>query len=133
MSGLEPLPLPGFISKYFNITNLASVSLSYKQFSQMKTVFHIAKVINFFGNKVTLWSLKLQTIVGKYNWCNCGCEHSKHLLQPSQYTHKEQNLPEFNLLKALFILADVELIPPQRPLSKETVITLSSHNHNHYK
>jgi len=54
MSGLEPLPLPGFISKYFNITNLASVSLSYKQFSQMKTVFHIAKVINFFGNKVTL-------------------------------------------------------------------------------
>jgi hypothetical protein len=34
-----------------------------------------------------------------------------------------QNLPEFNLLNALLILTDVELIPPQRPLSEETVTT----------
>jgi len=82
----------------------------------MKTIFHIAKILNFVGDKVTLWSLKLQTTVGKYNWWT--------IVGKSQYTHnKEQNLPEFNLLKALLILTDVELIPPQRPLSEETVIT----------
>jgi hypothetical protein len=34
-----------------------------------------------------------------------------------------KNLPEFNLLNTLLILTDVELIPPQRPLSEETVTT----------
>lgn len=30
-------------------------------------------------------------------------------------------IPEFNFRRALLILTDVELIPPQRPLSEETV------------
>jgi len=34
-----------------------------------------------------------------------------------------QKLPEFNFCKALLILTDVELIPPQRPLSEEMVTT----------
>ena len=36
-----------------------------------------------------------------------------------------QEIPEVNLRSALLVLTDVEFIPPQRPLSEETVtITL---------
>lgn len=49
----------------------------------------------------------------------------KNPVNQKQYltSDKQKNLPEFNLCKTLLILTDVELIPPQRPLSAEMVTT----------
>lgn len=38
-----------------------------------------------------------------------------------EYPKKKAKIPEFNLCRALLILTDVELIPPQRPLSEDMV------------